>query len=223
MSDPQKIRYILFDFDGVIADTEPFNAKYLAKALAKYGIFLTEEEHHSLIGTSGWTGVQKFLDSANPPVKLEDFLVERRKVGNSYEDPDVLPSPGLIDLLLKIRTLNISTAIVSSTSSAYIQTAVKRMGLQSLFDLYICGDMVTKKKPDPEPYLMAMNRLSARPKECLIIEDSPIGIHSAKASGAKVIAYCGSSVMQDTSEADYQLNAFSDFFNLCKCSGISII
>ena len=80
--------------------------------------------------------------------------------------------------------------------------------------MVICGDMVSRRKPDPEPYREAMGRLGAAPEECIVIEDSPVGIQAGKAAGAAVIGFRGSGIHQDTSQADYQLDTFSDFFSL---------
>ena len=100
------------------------------------------------------------------------------------------------------------TGIVSSTRSQLILTALDRLHLVSQFDVVVCGDMVTRRKPDPEPYLRAAQLLGLAPGDCLVIEDSPAGIRAGKAAGCTVLGYTGSSIRQDVSAADLTLSDF---------------
>lgn len=204
------ISCVLFDFDGVIADTEVSNSNYLAKALSVFGITLTNSDRGELIGRNGRDILQGFLDRAPQPVTLEELLVVRRQLGNTYEDnPDLKALPGLYDFLHFLRHNGYRTGLVSSTSSHLILAALNRLSLTAMFDVIICGDMVRAQKPDPECYLKAMDLLSAQPEECIIIEDSPVGICAGLSAGATVIGYTGSSVKQDTSKAHFNADSFS--------------
>ena len=71
-----------------------------------------------------------------------------------------------------------------------------------------------KSKPDPAVYLKAMALLGADSKDCLVIEDSEVGIRAGKNAGATVVAFCGSTVTQDTREADYQADTYDDFYRM---------
>lgn len=209
-----KIRFALFDFDGVIADTEQSNARYLAKALAHYGITLSEEERRSLLGVNEPSRLEAILKRSCRPVTLEEFRALRASLGNTYENGSLSPMPHLLPVLTELRRRGVALALVTSTSSHLIAAGLRRLRLEDLFDVVICGDMVSKRKPDPEPYRKAMDRLGAAPEECVVIEDSPVGIQAGKAAGAAVIGFRGSGIRQDTSQADYQLDTFSDFFSL---------
>ena len=207
------IRFVLFDFDGVIADTEESNAAYLQRALRHYGVTLSEEERRSLPGIHDPSRLERFLLRADRPVTLETFRDYRKSLGNTYENGQLEPMPGVGTVLEGLRKKGISTALVSSTSTHLIEAGLRRLGLMSYFDVVICGDMVHNRKPDPEPYRKAMEYLGADPRECLIIEDSPAGIQAGKAAGAWVVGFRGSRIIQNTSQADFQLDTFLDFFN----------
>ncbi|MDF2873015.1 MAG: haloacid dehalogenase [Anaerocolumna sp.] len=101
--------------------------------------------------------------------------------------------------------------IITSTSTRLIITALNRMNMMSLFDVIICGDICTKSKPNPEGYLKAMKFLGAKPEECIVFEDPPAGIHTAKSDGAYVAAYCGSGIKQDIREADISVDSFQEY------------
>ena len=150
------IRCVLFDFDGVIADTEERNADYLASALAHFGVRLTEEDRSALVGINDPSLLEALLKRAETPVTLEQLQAERTRHGNYYENgADLHTQPGLREFLSALRAQGIRTGIVSSTRSQLILTALDRLHLVSQFDVVVCGDMVTRRKPDPEPYLRA--------------------------------------------------------------------
>lgn len=208
-------RYVLFDFDGVIADTEESNVKYLGKALAVFGVVITPEEQAQLVGMNDPRILEKMLRRARPPVTLKQLLEERQRQGNTYEDdPDLAPTPGVIEFLHRLRAAGKRIALVSSTSARLILAALNRLGLTSFFDVIICGDMVSEKKPSPECYRKAMALLRARPEECVIVEDSPVGIRAGKAAGAVVAACRCGRLRQDTSQADFEFESFEECMRL---------
>lgn len=208
-------RYVLFDFDGVIADTEESNVKYLSKALAVFGVVITPEEQAQLVGMNDPRILEKMLRRARPPVTLKQLLEERQRQGNTYEDaPDLAPTPGVIEFLHRLRAAGKGIALVSSTSARLILAALNRLGLTGFFDVIICGDMVSEKKPSPECYRKAMALLRARPEECVIVEDSPVGIRAGKAAGAVVAACRCGRLRQDTSQADFEFESFEECMRL---------
>ncbi len=208
-------RCVLFDFDGVIADTEESNVKYLGKALAVFGVVITPEEQAQLVGMNDPRILEKMLRRARPPVTLKQLLEERQRQGNTYEDdPDLAPTPGVIEFLHRLRAAGKRIALVSSTSARLILAALNRLGLTGFFDVIICGDMVSEKKPSPECYRKAMALLRARPEECVIVEDSPVGIRAGKAAGAVVAACRCGRLRQDTSQADFEFESFEECMKL---------
>ena len=214
-----KIRCVLFDFDGVIADTETSNSNYCAKAMLECGVVMTEEEKMSLVGAHGPDVFTRILSRAEKPRTVEEFRRIRASVGNTYEDGDLQAEPGLIPAIETLRAFGVKTGIVSSTNAHLILAGLNRLSMLPLFDLVLCGDMVKEHKPSPHPYQKAMKMLNMLPEESLIVEDSPIGIHAGVASGATVIAYTGGAVRQDTSEAPYAVSSFGDMIRLIREKG----
>ena len=193
-----KKKYVLFDFDGVIADTEESNSHYLGLALKEFGVELTEKDKQRLIGT-------------HDQELLIEFLTRRRKeLGNTYENGNIAPIPGIVPLIQGLRQSGVKTALVSSTATRLIIMGLNRMQMTDLFDVIVCGDMCAERKPDPECYLKAMGLLGAVPQECLVFEDSSVGIHAAKQAGIEVAAFTGSGNGQDVSEADYVVSSYEE-------------
>ena len=190
-----ELRCVLFDFDGVVADTEPSNTRYLEQALAVFGLKLNDEQRQALIGVNGLDFIRPLLKSAVPPVSDEAYLAERQRQGNTYENsPDLKAQPGLRDFLGLLRSAGIKTGLVSSTSSRLILAALNRLALADQFDAILCGDMVRRKKPDPE--------------------GSPVGIRAGLGAGAWVVGYEGASVPQNTGLAQDRVKSFFDCSSL---------
>ena len=209
-----KRKYILFDFDGVIADTEGSNTVFLGKALALFGITLTKEDIYSLTGNNGGEPLLKILERAVPPIEYEPFMAIRRSMGNTYENGQLIPLPGIYELLENLKKAGIRMALVSSTSQRLIIRALERMNLTGYFEVVICGDTVKEHKPSPVPYHTAMGLLKAAPEECIVIEDSEVGIRAGKASGAYVIGYRGSELSQNTALADVSIDSYDELYNM---------
>lgn len=206
--------YVLFDFDGVIADTEESNARYLEQALNSYQIELTEDDRRKLVGVNDPRYLSDLLKKSGMDVSLEQLQARRRELGNTYEDGEISPFPGAVRYIDHLRKSGRKTALVTSTSARLIIASLNRMHMTNLFDVILCGDMCRKSKPDPAVYLKAMALLGADSKDCLVIEDSEVGIRAGKNAGATVVAFCGSTVTQDTREADYQVSTYDDFYRM---------
>ena len=202
------ITCVLFDFDGVIADTEVSNFEYYRKAFYYFDVELTDEDIHRLIGTVVPQYEKVLLARAPRPVTHEELAKKKAEIGNTYENGELYPAAGIKELITELRKRGIKTAIVSSTFTKLIVTALNRMGMTDLFDVILCGDMYSAAKPEPEGYLTAMRYLNARPEESIVVEDSENGILAGKRSGAYVMAYTGSAVKQDVSQADCEIASF---------------
>ena len=109
-----------------------------------------------------------------------------------------------------------ATAVVSSTRTQLIVTALNRMQLLRSFDVVVCGDMVQTPKPAPDSYRLALRWLGLDAGQCLAVEDSPTGLQAAKAAGLQVVGYTGGSIRQDTSRADWTAASFDAIARLLK-------
>ena len=205
-----KKKVALFDFDGVIVNTEERNKEYLQETLYAFGIRLSEKDKYNLIGQNSKIIIPRILAESGKNISMEEFLLKRKEKGNTYENSDIYPMPGLLPLLSCLREEGWKMGIVSATSTKLIVIALNRMRMMNLFDVIVCGDMCEKSKPDPESYLKAMYFLNAEPDECIVFEDSTIGIRAAKLAKATVIAYRGSGILQDVHEADYVIDSYDE-------------
>lgn len=207
------IKAIIFDFDGVIANTEARNLMYLEKAFNYYSIQLTDAEREYVIGRNDHEFIIEILKRADKRVSLEEFINTRKSLGNSYEDGTLKLEAGLDDFLKKIKSEGILTGIGSSTSSRYILSALNTLQILPYFNTVVCGDMVKTAKPAPDIYLKVISNLKLKPSECIVIEDSSVGIASALSAGCIAIGYTGATKGQDTSKALLSFSSYKDLYS----------
>lgn len=203
------IKCILFDMDGVIVDSEPRVFRFYRDALTSQGIDIELDEFMGYIGKSDYMIAVEIIKKFKIAMAPEEFL--QGIIGNYYTNfEDIQPMDGLIDFLDQVKSEKIKTAVVSSTNSDNVLLVLNRLELVRYFDAIICGDMVSKTKPSPEGYLKAACLLNAVPEECLVIEDSPLGIQAGINAHMTVVGYKGSIFKQDTSKATVQIHSYKE-------------
>ena len=178
---------ILFDFDGVLADTEPLHFESWAEALRPLGISLdwrTFEKH--CIGIPDRVVAEFFRGLVHPPVEFEAVwarhAVKRQLfLAKLRQKPFFLPE---VPALIKSFT-SYKLGVVSASSRIEVEAGLNAAGILHCFEVVIGTEDVERTKPDPEPYLLAMQRLGAR--KALAVEDSEAGVASATAAGLDVL------------------------------------
>ena len=182
------IKYILFDMDGVISDSETVNFRCLQPEFAKYGYDFTEEMYRNAIGLPHKNFAEYiariFPDFTHLDEITDTSVNEVRRLTLAGKIP---AKPFLNYILHTCRNLGLVMAVVSSNREDLVIPTLKGTGAYDCMSLIITQKDITKGKPDPEPYLIAAARLGASPEECLVLEDAQAGIESACRAGMKVI------------------------------------
>jgi beta-phosphoglucomutase len=181
---------ILFDFDGVLADTEPLHWECWAEVLKPLGVTLTWEYYRGHgVGVDDRGMLRTVAAGADPPRKWEDLWAEYPKKKELFRERTLAAPPfhPALDGLLGRLHLNYKLAVVSSSSRAEIEALLVAGGLRGHFDALVCAEDVPRQrlKPAPEPYLLAAERTGAR--HPLVVEDSAVGLASGRAAGFEVL------------------------------------
>jgi beta-phosphoglucomutase len=178
---------ILFDFDGVLADTEPLHYRCWQEILTPYGIELDWPTYASTcIGISDRLMLAQFCNRASPPVDLDELIARypaKRDLFRGLITRELPFFEGCREFLDSLKPYRL--AVVSSSGRLEIEPALQCAGLLDRFETLVCGGDVAKHKPAPDPYLLAADRLGAR--RPLVVEDSAAGVESARAAGFDVI------------------------------------
>ena len=178
---------ILVDLDGTLVDTALANYEAYAQSLAEVGVAITRERFDREVAGRNW---KQFLPEmlARAGVQAEPRAVAARKTAIYAERLDrVIPNHALIALLRQLRATECLAALVTSASAANARAVLRHLDLAGLFDTIVTGDDVANHKPAPDSYQLAAERLGVAPAQCVVIEDSDIGVASAHAFGAPVL------------------------------------
>lgn len=179
---------LLFDFDGLILDTEMPELVSWQELWAEHGQRFPVERYVSQIGTVGGYGALGALEQLTGPLDREALLARRSARKLALTEIEQL-RPGVLDYLEQARVRGIATAVVSSSSRGWVDSHLERLEQAERFDLIVTGDHdPVRGKPSPTLYLEALDGLGVGAAEAIALEDSPNGIRAAKAAGIFCIA-----------------------------------
>lgn len=195
-----EMRAAIFDLDGVIVDTAKYH--YLAwKRLAnELGFDFTETDNERLKGVSRVRSLEILLEIGGLTLDAEAKAQLAARKNDWYVDyirqmdaSEILP--GAAEYLQRIREKGIKTALGSASKNAPL--ILERLGISSLFDVIVDGNVVSKAKPDPEVFLCAANQLGISPASCIVFEDAEAGVEAARRAGMRTVGIGKPDVLRD--------------------------
>lgn len=189
----EDIKAILFDLDGVLVNMPDGHYEALNKALSLFGTVIGREEHISTFnGLSSRKKIDMLVSAERLPEGLKELINSvKQKYTKEVIPKFCVPDYSKIIMLDELKKKGYKLACVSNSISETLHLMLKSAQLFDRFDFIIGNDEVTKPKPDPEIYNVTYQKMGLTPKECIIVEDAPHGIASAKASGGHVIEVRG--------------------------------
>lgn len=186
-----KTKALLFDFDGLILDTETTEFSVWQTIYREYGQEMLPETWGQVIGGYGISNFDGAIHLAELVGDRADVQALRARF-RSESDALILRQPilpGVVDYLNDARCLGLCLAVASSSPHNWVDTHLARLGLADRFDVIICGDDVPpgRTKPHPDLFLKALDALGIKAGEAIVFEDSPNGITAARAAGIFVV------------------------------------
>jgi len=200
---------LIFDVDGVIADTEPLNAKATIKVFEDMFSLrgVRPEDFETGIGKGAEKYVQAGADAhgltlTDEQIKTAADLREHYLIEAIRAEP--LPAfAGVLELInAALQRHDFRLAIATSASLELSRAILESAKVPYQKMVYVTGSEITRKKPDPELFLVAAGRMGIRPADCVVFEDAPSGVQAAKSAGAKCIAVTNSTAAANLSQAD---------------------
>ncbi len=172
----------LFDFDGVIADTEPLYDHYWNEAGERYHTGIPHFASH-IKGTTMPYILEKYFSD-----RSETFRQQIVRESEAFEQQMPFPPvPGALDFLHLLKDKGIRIGLVTSSDDFKLKRALQILHLESFFETIVSADRITRGKPDPMCYELAATDLQVAPSDCIVFEDSFAGIESATRAGMRVI------------------------------------
>ena len=182
----RKFKAAIFDMDGLILDSERTVLSIWEQIGEKYGFAGIREYGISVIGKNKKATVDEFERVYGEPG--DRYERELREIYNGLAAQGKVPlKPHTIELLSAMKNAGMKIAIASSSTREEVTSQMEVLGALPYFDTCVCGDQVTKSKPDPEIFLLACEALGVKPEEGVGLEDSYNGVRSCKASGLYTI------------------------------------
>ena len=205
------IRALLFDFDGLIVDTETPSYASWQEVYRQHGHELPLDRWATIIGTIGGFEPLDYLEELHGPIDREAVQTRRREHELELLEIEEL-RPGILDYLEEAERRGLKTAIVSSSSRQWVDRHLARLERAEHFDEIVTADRDPERsKPRPTLYLEALDRLGVTAGEAIAFEDSPNGVWAAKAAGIFTVAVPnGVTVALGLDEADLLLESLAE-------------
>ena len=187
-----QIKALIFDFDGLILDTETPDVHAWENIYAEYGFPFPLESWAQIIGGMGastFNAAVHLQSLLSDPLDLDDLQKRQTHISHSLvAEQSVMP--GVMDYLREAKRLRLKLAIASSSPHSWVDEHAQRLGVLHYFDQVICADDVPpgRTKPNPDLFLWALDQLRVRKDEAIVFEDSPNGVIAARSAGIFVVA-----------------------------------
>ena len=179
---------VIFDLDGLLADTEIISLKVYQELLEDFGIPFTEETYsREYSGHREEENVQRFLDTYDLPWNFDQTLEKVYELEAQILDKGVNLKKGAKNLLAFLQREGIPIALATSSVESRARMILDSNGILSLFDHLVFAKDVKRSKPYPDIFLKACSDLNVLPENCLVLEDSEAGIAAAYRAGIPVI------------------------------------
>jgi HAD superfamily hydrolase (TIGR01509 family) len=221
------LQALLFDFDGLILDTESSEFHSVGLIFSEHGLVLDRSEWQGIIGTADHPHWTELLEQAlGRPLDDRDAVIVRHREHHRVSVSAETVRPGVVELLDEAAGAGVPAAVVSSSPASWVVGHLERLKLRDRFADVVTRDDLdgdrTRTKPAPDLYLLAAARVGAAPGACVALEDSPNGVAAAVAAGMAVVAVPGPMTTGlDFSAADRVVASLADvnLSGLCHLSG----
>ena len=180
------ISTVIFDLDGLLADTEGLHRQAYRDVLGNYGVTVTDQEYEEHWIRQG-KGITEFLLERNLALDPDTIRRNKSERYNELVRCSVRPMPGALELLAQLRSRK-SLALASSSYPEAVAAVVAALGIAACFQVIVSRGDVARVKPAPDLFLLAAAKLGVTPAQCVVLEDAEKGIKAAVAAGMKCIA-----------------------------------
>jgi HAD superfamily hydrolase (TIGR01509 family) len=207
------IRGLIFDFDGLILDTEGPIYQSWVELFQELGVELPFDVWAGIIGTSSLEHFDPFSLLENKiGRKLDRETLAQRRHAREIQLAHAQPIlPGIVEALYKAKEMGLKLGIASSSSQTWVMGHLTRLDLAHFFEVVHTSEHVERTKPDPALYILTLSSLGLKPEEAIVFEDSPNGVTAAISAGIFVVAVPNPLTRQLTLDhADLLLDSLTD-------------
>jgi len=206
----QSRKAILWDMDGVISDSYPLHYASWQETFARRGIQITKQDFTELFGVRNDLIVRTVMGNQLSDQEVAQIVQEKEEAFRRKAAGQIKPFPGVLKLLKALKQGNFKVGLVSSAPKQNIELVVNELDLTDIFDCIVSGQEVSESKPNPQIFLCGAQKVGASPNDCLVIEDSPLGVKAARAAGMKCLAVTNTHPRDKLSEANMVVDSLEN-------------
>ena len=211
-------RGIFFDLDGTLVDNEHLKARAFSEAIVKLGGKSHPSIYKEVMGMNGSVIRKHFWDRAGIQIDPEAYIQACQSIYARLLQSDLAIKPGAVQFLSEAKRKGLHLALVSGASSISVTHIVNALNLGRFFDFVIASEDVTNKKPNPQCYLLAMEKMLATNERVIVFEDTEAGLKAANSAG--IVSICMRhpyNLSHDQSKAVAEYYSFeTSFVSICK-------
>ena len=206
----QSNKTILWDLDGVIVDSGSYHFSAWQETFAKRGVMFTQENFVKLFGARNDFIIHNILGDKVHEDDINTIAAQKESNFRNRIKGNIKLLPGVLKLLEIIKKGHFKMSLVSSAAKENIDLLFGELGLEDYFSCIISGRDVTDSKPSPQIFLLAAEKCETKPENCIVIEDSPLGVKAAKAAGMRCLAVSNAHSKRELAEADRIVNSLEE-------------
>jgi len=193
---------VIWDMDGVIADTASYHLKAWQYVFQKRGVNFTEDNFRRHFGQRNDTIIRTTLGEDIPQSEIDVIASEKEENYRRRVRQNIKPLPGAVELIKSLEEHGFGVALASSAPPENIQLIMRGLSIEDCFQAIVAGREVKEGKPSPQGFLLAAQKLGVEPKNCIVIEDAVAGVTAAKRAGMHCIAVTNTHPGERLTEAD---------------------
>lgn len=205
-----QLEAIIFDFDGVIVDSERVKFDSLKPILREYGITLRDSAYRHKVGRKTLDFLQDRFGKKLSRAQIRT-ITDRRRVGQMRQlSRYAKPIPGVKQLIRALQRKQLKLCIATGSMRHVVLPLLRALDLRKAFPVLVTGEEYRGSKPDPLVYRIALRKLKRNPQNVLVIEDAPAGIIAAKRAGIPVVGIATTHTRRELWRADLVVSSFSE-------------
>ncbi|MBA7472508.1 Beta-phosphoglucomutase [subsurface metagenome] len=201
---------VIWDMDGVIADTAQYHHKGWQIVFRKRGANYTKEDFRHNTGKRSDTIIKSVLGEKIAQGEIMAIIREKDETFRQLMGQNIRPFPGVLKLITSLKEHGFKIAIASSAPMDNIQLITQSLKIRNRFDAIISGWEVTKGKPDPQTFLLAAEKLGVEAEDCIVIEDAISGVTASRRAGMRCIAVTNTTSREELREADLIIDTLEE-------------
>jgi beta-phosphoglucomutase len=205
------IRGVLFDMDGVLVDSEEFICRAAIEMFREKGIYSLPHDFVPFVGMGENRYIGGVAEKYGLKINIDAAKSRTYSIYESIVKGKMKPLPGAVDFIKRCRISGLRLALATSADRVKMEINLREIGLNETdFDSVINGLEVERKKPFPDIYMLAAERIGLKPSECLVAEDAVSGVKAAKSAGCRCLALLTSFRASELKEADWICKSLAD-------------